>query len=126
MRFAGAFSVYDYSCSFWWRSSAVGAYAIRLFPGALVEARAVALAMGTLSFKVVRTSARSGRSAISISWGVVALRRMLGLPLPWLRLSLIGADHYERRRRGRRARVGATLSDTKTLLTLRSTPQSPG
>lgn len=33
--------------------------------------------------------------AVSILLGVIALSRALGFPLPWLRLSVIGALHYE-------------------------------
>ena len=33
--------------------------------------------------------------SISILLGVIALSGTLGLPLPWLRLSVVGAHHYE-------------------------------
>ena len=82
--------------------------------------RALALGMskGTLR-RVVRTSATfTVVPAISILIGVIALSRKLGLPLPWLRLSVIGAITYETPAAEAAARaVGTTLSDTATLLT---------
>ncbi|MCE5343105.1 MAG: DUF5058 family protein [Eubacteriales bacterium] len=82
--------------------------------------RALALGMekGTLR-KVVRTSTTfTIVPAISILIGVVALSRKLGLPLPWLRLSVIGAITYEMPAAEAAARaVGATLGNTQTLLT---------
>ena len=33
--------------------------------------------------------------AVSILLGVIALSGSLGIPLPWLRLSVVGALHYE-------------------------------
>ncbi len=82
------------------------------------RALSLGMAKGTL-FKVVRTSATfTVVPAISILVGVVALSRKLGLPLPWLRLSVIGAITYETPAAEAAARaVGATLSDTQTLLT---------
>ncbi|NCU20912.1 DUF5058 family protein, partial [Candidatus Falkowbacteria bacterium] len=69
--------------------------------------------------KVVKTSATfTVVPAISILIGVVALSRKLGLPLPWLRLSVIGAITYETPAAEAAARaVGTTLSDTATALT---------
>ncbi len=82
--------------------------------------RALALGMerGVL-LRVVRTSALfTIVPAVSILIGVVALSRKLGLPLPWLRLSVIGAITYEMPAAEAAARaVGATLGNTQTLLT---------
>ncbi|MEA4999475.1 MAG: DUF5058 family protein [Candidatus Limiplasma sp.] len=82
--------------------------------------RALALGMekSTL-WKVVKTSAAfTVVPAISILIGVVALSRKLGLPLPWLRLSVIGAITYETPAAEAAARaVGTTIGDTATMLT---------
>lgn len=82
------------------------------------RALALGLAKGTL-WKVVKTSATfTVIPAISILIGVVALSRKLGLPLPWLRLSVIGAITYETPAAEAAARaVGTTIGDTATLLT---------
>ena len=82
--------------------------------------RALALGMEKSTLrKVVKTSATfTIVPAISILIGVIALSRKLGLPLPWLRLSVIGAITYETPAAEAAARaVGTTLSDTATALT---------
>jgi hypothetical protein len=88
----------------------------------MVRAWKHALALGMekgVLLRVVRTSALfTIVPAISILIGVVALSRKLGLPLPWLRLSVIGAITYEMPAAEAAARaVGATLGNTQTLLT---------
>lgn len=82
------------------------------------RALALGIPKGTLG-KVVKTSATfTVIPAVSILIGVVALSRKLGLPLPWLRLSVIGAITYETPAAEAAARaVGTTLGDTATLLT---------
>ena len=56
--------------------------------------------------------------AISILIGVIALSKKLGLPLPWLRLSVIGALTYETAAASAAANaVGTSIGDTATLLT---------
>ena len=82
--------------------------------------RALALGMQKSTLRrVVRTSATfTVVPAISILIGVIALSRKLGLPLPWLRLSVIGAITYETPAAEAAARaVGTTLGDTATMLT---------
>jgi len=82
--------------------------------------RALALGMEKSTLrKVVKTSATfTIVPAISILIGVIALSRKLGLPLPWLRLSVIGAITYETPAAEAAARaVGTTLSDTANALT---------
>lgn len=55
--------------------------------------------------------------AISILIGVIALSKKLGLPLPWLRLSVIGALTYETAAASAAASaVGTSIGDTATLL----------
>lgn len=88
----------------------------------LVRSWRRALALGVTRealHRVVKTSALfTVVPAVSILVGVVALSRKLGLPLPWLRLSVIGAITYETPAAEAAARaVGTTLSDTGTLLT---------
>lgn len=56
--------------------------------------------------------------AISILIGVLALSKKLGLPLPWLRLSVIGALTYETAAAGAAANaVGTSIGDTAAILT---------
>ena len=59
--------------------------------------RAVQIGMDTSRLKKTITSAAlfTIAPAISILVGVVALSKSLGLPLPWLRLSIIGSLSYE-------------------------------
>ena len=82
------------------------------------RAKALGMKQSTL-WKVVKTSALfTIVPAISILVGVVALSRKLGIPLPWLRLSVIGAITYETPAAEAAARaVGASLSDTAIALT---------
>ena len=82
--------------------------------------RALSLGMTRQTLRgVVKTSALlTVVPAISILIGVIALSRKLGLPLPWLRLSVIGAITYETPAAEAAARaVGTTIGDTATLLT---------
>ena len=56
--------------------------------------------------------------AFSILIGVIALSKKLGIPLPWLRLSVIGALTYETAAAEAAARaVGTSIGDTASLLT---------
>ncbi len=56
--------------------------------------------------------------AVSILIGVIALSKKLGLPLPWLRLSVIGALTYETAAASAAASaVGTSIGDTSALLT---------
>jgi len=82
------------------------------------RALSLGVAKGTLH-KVVKTSALFTLvPAISVLIGVIALSRKLGLPLPWLRLFVIGAITYETPAAEAAARaVGTTLGDSATLLT---------
>ncbi len=82
--------------------------------------RALSLGMERKTLlKVIKTSALfTIVPAISILVGVVALSKKLGLPLPWLRLSVIGAITYETPAAEAAARaVGASLSDVSVALT---------
>lgn len=65
----------------------------------LVRAYRAGLAIGIDKVKLRRAVTSSATfsvlPSISILLGVIALSGTLGIPLPWLRLSVIGALHYE-------------------------------
>lgn len=65
----------------------------------LIRAARRARQLGISSATIHRTIASSGLfsvvPAISILLGVITLSKFLGLPLPWLRLSILGALTYE-------------------------------
>ena len=65
----------------------------------MVRAYKTGIAMGMDKKKLKRTVTSSATftllPSISILLGVLALSGSLGVPLPWLRLSVIGALHYE-------------------------------
>ena len=65
----------------------------------MVRAYRAGIAMGMDKTKLKRTITSSVTftilPSISILLGVIALSGTLGIPLPWLRLSVIGALHYE-------------------------------
>ncbi len=65
----------------------------------LVKSYKAGVAIG-MDKKVLRTAITSSATftllpSVSILLGVIALSGTLGIPLPWLRLSVIGALHYE-------------------------------
>ena len=59
------------------------------------RAKALGVAAATLRKTVVSSAIYTIAPAVSILLGVIALSKSLGLPLPWLRLSVIGAITYE-------------------------------
>jgi len=65
----------------------------------MVRAYRAGIAMGLDAVKMKRAVSASATFAvlpsIGILLGVIALSGTLGVPLPWLRLSVIGALHYE-------------------------------
>ena len=65
----------------------------------MVRAYRAGIAMGMDKTKLKRTITSSVTfsvlPSISILLGVIALSGTLGIPLPWLRLSVVGALHYE-------------------------------
>lgn len=65
----------------------------------MVRAYRAGLAIGMDKTKMKRTITASATFAVlpsvGILLGVIALSGSLGTPLPWLRLSVIGALHYE-------------------------------
>ncbi|MBQ9326061.1 MAG: DUF5058 family protein [Clostridia bacterium] len=84
----------------------------------LVRAYRAGKAMGMDTEKMKRTIVSSATfsvlPALGILLGVIALSGSLGIPWPWLRLSVIGALHYETQVASAAAeQVGITLSGTE-------------
>lgn len=79
--------------------------------------RALELGYSKSRLKAVATTAAifSIAPAVAIGIGIITLSGTLGLPLPWLRLSVVGAIVYELSAAGTAASaVGATLGDALT------------
>ena len=75
-----------------------------------------AIGMDTAVLKRVVTSSASFSvlPAVGILLGVIALSGALGIPWPWLRLSVIGALHYETQvAQGAAEQVGIQLSGSE-------------
>lgn len=71
--------------------------------------------MGQLRKTVLSTAVFTVAPAVSILLGVITLSKFLGLPLPWLRLSVIGAITYELPAATSTANaLGISLSETVT------------
>ncbi len=79
--------------------------------------RGVELGMGKAKLRktIISTSIFTIAPAVSILLGVVTLAKFLGIPLPWIRLSVIGALTYELPAATSTANaLGITLSETIT------------
>ena len=59
------------------------------------EGKAMGMDTGVMKKVVTSSAAFSVLPAVAILLGVIALSGALGIPWPWLRLSVIGALHYE-------------------------------
>lgn len=59
------------------------------------RARAIGMDMKQIQKTIISTALFTIAPAISILLGVITLSKFLGLPLPWIRLSVIGAITYE-------------------------------
>lgn len=59
------------------------------------QGRALGLSKSQLRKTIISTSVFTLAPAVSILLGVISLSKFLGLPLPWIRLSVIGAITYE-------------------------------
>ena len=59
------------------------------------RARELNLPKGTVRKTILSSGLFSLAPAVSILIGVLTLNRFLGLPFPWLRLSILGAVTYE-------------------------------
>lgn len=59
------------------------------------RAKAIGMEMKTVKKTVVSSAVFTVAPAVSILLGVITLSKSLGLPLPWMRLSVIGSLTYE-------------------------------
>ncbi len=59
------------------------------------RAKVIGMDMGQIHRAIISTTIFTIAPAISILLGVITLSKFLGLPLPWIRLSVIGAITYE-------------------------------
>ena len=79
------------------------------------RARAIGMDRRQIRKTILSTAVFTVAPAISILLGMVTLSKFLGLPLPWIRLSVIGAITYELPAATSRAKaLGASLADTIT------------
>ena len=62
---------------------------------AVLRARQLNISGGTIKKTVFSSALFSVAPAVSILVGVITLSKFIGLPLPWLRLSVLGAVTYE-------------------------------
>jgi hypothetical protein len=77
------------------------------------RAKAIGMDMAQVRKTIFSTSLFTIAPAISILLGVITLSKFLGLPLPWIRLSVIGAITYELPAATTTANaLGVSLSDT--------------
>ena len=83
----------------YWLSSAVIlvvlAQSVFFLVKAVKRARQLNLVKGTIGRTIASSAVFSIAPAVSILIGVLTLNRFLGLPFPWLRLSILGAVTYE-------------------------------
>ena len=77
--------------------------------------RALGMDVSTLKKTVMSSAVFTVAPAVAILLGVIALSKALGLPLPWLRLSVIGSLTYETTAAATAASaLGTSLSDKVT------------
>jgi len=77
--------------------------------------RELGIDLSTLKKTVISSAVFTVAPAVAILLGVIALSKALGLPLPWLRLSVIGSLTYETTAAATAASaLGTTLSDKIT------------
>lgn len=77
--------------------------------------RALGIDLSTLKKTVISSAVFTVAPAVAILLGIIALSKALGLPLPWLRLSVIGSLTYETTAAATAASaLGTTLSDKVT------------
>ncbi len=79
------------------------------------RAREIGMDMGQVKKTILSTAIFTIAPAVSILLGVITLSKFLGLPLPWIRLSVIGAITYELPAASITAQsLGVSLSNTLT------------
>lgn len=77
--------------------------------------RELGIDLSTLKKTVISSAVFTVAPAVAILLGIIALSKALGLPLPWLRLSVIGSLTYETTAAATAASaLGTTLSDKIT------------
>ena len=82
---------------------------------ALRRAKAIGMDKTILRKTVIAASIFTVAPAVAILIGVITLSKSLGIPLPWLRLSVIGSQSYETIAAERTlSELGASMSDTIT------------
>lgn len=82
---------------------------------AYVRAKELGMDMGQIKKTIASTAIFTIAPAVSILLGVITLSKFLGLPLPWIRMSVIGALTYELPAATSTAKVfGISLSETIT------------
>ena len=90
---------------------------------ALKRARRLGISAATLKKTVISAAMFTVAPAIAVLVGVVALSKSLGLPLPWLRLSVIGSITYETVAAGNALEAagmsaGTTVSEPSIFITI--------
>ncbi len=90
---------------------------------ALKRARQLGISKATLKKTVISAAVFTVAPAIAVLVGVVALSKSLGLPLPWLRLSVIGSITYETVAAGNALEAagmsaGTTVSEPSIFITI--------
>ncbi len=90
---------------------------------ALKRARQLGISKATLKKTVISAAVFTVAPAIAVLVGVVALSKSLGLPLPWLRLSVIGSITYETVAAGNALEAagmsaGTTISEPSIFITI--------
>lgn len=79
------------------------------------RARQLGISPGTLKRITLSSASFTVAPALSILLGVITLSKLLGLPLPWLRLSVVGALTYELPAASTAAAaMGASISEQAT------------
>ena len=82
---------------------------------ALKRGKEIGMEQAKLRKTIVSTAIFTIAPAISILLGVITLAKFLGIPLPWIRMSVIGAITYELPAATSTANaIGVSLSDTIT------------
>ena len=87
------------------------------------RARTIGIPMATIKKTIISSAVYTIAPAVSILLGVITLSKSLGFPLPWLRLSVIGALTYETAAAGAATNalglgLGTLIEDPAAFLTI--------
>ncbi len=103
----------------WWMYCIGAIVCLFVLSGSLIfiikafqDGRRIGMDIGYLKKTVIVSAVFSFLPSISILIGVIALSGVIGIPLPWIRLSVIGALHYEG------TAVGTVFSGALTSMTI--------